>query len=398
MPPVRGWTVWLPAAAVAVALVLVALAWVAAGSVAARHGLALDGRVLGLAHSAERELRDVGVAHAADVLADLVTTTSGEVLGLRLDDVADQPVASAGRCDEHLPSRTVELFLGRGAADGPRAQAGRRHGRGRFTLHLFLEPTAGRPPLAARLLLPAALVIGVCAVALALWSSRLLERQRRLEAAMADRRRLEGLARAGAGLAHQLRTPLATIKGSCQLVQEQAPGGPWDRRLTTAVSEASRMERTLSLLLDFARPPQPEPVEVDLHRLLHRMADQRSRVAVDGEVAAIANVDQDHLEQLLSNLVENALQASADDAPVGLSARGDDGRVVIEVADRGSGPGEDPEQLFEPYVTGRADGTGLGLPIARMLAEVNRGSVTLHHRAEGGCVARVVLPAARERS
>ena len=70
----------------------------------------------------------------------------------------------------------------------------------------------------------------------------------------------------------------------------------------------------------------------------------------------------------------------------------DDG-VRIAVVDRGPGPGAAPERHFEPYVTARADGTGLGLPIARTLAEANGGSLTLHEAPGGGCEAVLLLPA-----
>ena len=64
------------------------------------------------------------------------------------------------------------------------------------------------------------------------------------------------------------------------------------------------------------------------------------------------------------------------------------------MSDRGPGPGEDPEKLFEPYVTRRTDGTGLGLPIARALAEAGEGTLHLETGASGGCVAVLRLPAA----
>ena len=65
---------------------------------------------------------------------------------------------------------------------------------------------------------------------------------------------------------------------------------------------------------------------------------------------------------------------------------------MLFVRDRGVGPGEDPEHLFEPYVSGRASGTGLGLPIARTLAEANGGTLRLSERAGGGCEAALTLP------
>jgi signal transduction histidine kinase len=260
-------------------------------------------------------------------------------------------------------------------------------------LELFLDPAAGERPLASRLLVPATAVAGLVMVALAVLGARLVERQRALEVAAVHRRRLESLARAGAGLAHQLRTPLATVKGSCQLVLENVGHGPGAERLEAAVREAERMERTLALLLDYARPPSPEPVDVGLAEVVTELGNRHSKVTADVANDLVVRVDPAHLEQLLGNLVDNALEWSPAGGEVRISASREGDRVVVEVVDRGPGPGDDPEALFEPYVTGRADGTGLGLPMARTLAEVNGGSVTLAGAPGGGCVARLELPA-----
>ena len=389
------WRIWLPMAAVLAAATMVTLAWFSARTEVARHDLALEGRILGIAHTAERELRDVGVDGAGGVLAPLLEANTSEILGLRLLDSDGIEEIGVGECGADNPKHEVDLFLGRFAAGGSGRRGGPgSHGRGRVTLEVFLAPNAGAPPLASRLVLPATVVVGLIVVALAVLAARLVERQRLMEVAAADRRRLEGLARAGAGLAHQLRTPLATIKGSCQLVLEATDEGDGARRLEAAVREAERMERTLQQLLDYARPPRPEPASVALAEVVAGLADRYPRLSsrIDAELRVQA--DPTHLEQLLGNLVGNAVEWSPEDEAVTISARRAAAWVVVEISDRGPGPGDDPEQLFEPYVTGRADGTGLGLAMARTLVEVNGGRLALRQAPGGGCIARVELPAA----
>jgi two-component system sensor histidine kinase PilS (NtrC family) len=207
---------------------------------------------------------------------------------------------------------------------------------------------------------------------------------------------LEALARAGAGLAHQLRTPLATIKGSCQLLAEDETDDRRIRRVTAAIAEAERMERLLKLLLDYARPPAPEPTDVSLEDVLKDLSGRFARLEWSAPPNLTLRVDREHLHLILENLIDNADRAGNHESAIQLSARSVGADAVIEVADRGPGPGPSPEGLFEPYVTTAADGTGLGLPIARNLVEANRGTLQLLDREGGGTIARLTLPSAGE--
>ncbi len=385
------WHLWLPLVAAAAAAAMIGLAAVAARSLAERDELALEGRVMVVAHDVERELRDEGLDAAPEVLASQLSKAGSAVSGLVLRDLNEREVAAAGSPAAGAPRRHVPVFLG--------PQAGRRlgggpfpggHGRGRLLLTIILAPATAQPPLVARLILPATILFALALITLAALVGRLLVRQRQRSRREAEQRRLEALGRAGAGLAHQLRTPLATIKGSCQLLAEDLPAGPTANRLAAAVAAATRMERLLASLLEYARPPAPEPVPVLLAGFLEEVAG--AAASVRSEPGAVALADPEHLRQILENLVANAA-AAAPGEPVEISARTGIGVTEVVVADRGPGPGDDPEELFEPYVTGRADGTGLGLPIARTLAEANGGTLQLRPRAGGGCAAVLVLPA-----
>ena len=387
------WDVLLPVVAGFVSILLVAAAALATYAFRDREALALDGRVLGLAHKAELALRRRGEGVAETILQELHDATSTEVRGLLLLDPEGAAVTHVGATDDRLRRREVVIFVGpQGAPPGSGARRGRRGWR---TLVVRLGSEAGAAPLSVRLLPYAAAAVGLGLLALALLGGRLLTRQRREAEVRARNRHLEALGRAGAGLAHQLRTPLATIKGSCQLLEEKLQDKQQIDRVQEAIAQAKRMERMLATLLDFARPPVPEPRSVRLRDVLEEVTKRHGNLQVGDGADLTLQVDPEHLLQIIENLVANAGALDARDGLVEVSATREDQTVQVRVLDRGPGPGEDPEKLFQPYVTGRADGTGLGLPIARALAEAGGGTLHLEARTGGGCVARLALPAAR---
>lgn len=385
----RRWELGLLAASVLAAAALVLVAAAASTAMHDRHTLVLEGRLLRLGHRVELALREAEPARSGEILAAVLDEEGSLVAGLALADLAGKVQAETGSAAAGQPLE-LDLFLGRAWRFAAPAGGGApmMHGGGRRRLILSPSPGALERPWSERLLLPSVSFAGVLVVGLSILGAGLLRRQRETAERAAERQRLEGLVRAGAGLAHQLRNPLATIKGSCQLLLEDAPPGE-EKRLRATLDQAERMERLLTDLLDYARPPQPEPREVFLETALRDLAG--SEVVLRSPPELASRVDPEHLRQILSNLLDNARQAGGD-APVEVAAarRGDG--VEITVADRGPGLAGDPELYFEPYVTRRADGTGLGLPIARALAQANHGELILGGRPGGGTVAALRLP------
>ncbi len=416
------WDLILPSAATVVAIALLLLASTATTARSERRTLTLEGRMNRAARSIEIALRDVQPADAEAVLARELDASDGLLRGLALLDPGGVPEAAVGAADGPGVFE-VDLFLGSawrsepgdttgrtasgtlpGMRGGPgRGMHGGAHGggpRGRRILRLVPSPAALGPPWSELLLLPVVVLTAAALVALSLVGGRLLVRRQREALAELERQRLEELALAGAGLAHQLRTPLATIKGSCQLLLERSledrdgrdGTDGTDGSLDRILEQAKRMEHLLGDLLDYARPTRAEARPVRFGEVAAELASLSPRVRVTGDRDAEILADGEHLRQILVNLVDNALQASPEEAPVELAARTADAGVEITVADRGAGPGDAPERLFEPYVTGRAGGTGLGLPIARSLARANGGTLTLAERPGGGALARLRLP------
>lgn len=397
MPPPSSrlrWDVWLPLAAVLVAASLLALGVTAGRALRESRALALEGVVTRQAHEVERELREGGPAEARAILERSLANGSSTVAGLALVSPGGAVDAQAGSLAGTI--HETDLFLGPGWRMGsPGRMGGQGFQGGRRTLRVALSSGgaggAGRASFVERMVAPAAAGAGVLVIALAVLGGRLLARQREELDREAVRRRLEGLGRAGAGLAHQLRNPLATLKGSLQLLLESPPPES-EKRLRAALGQAVRMEALIGQLLDYARPPRAEPQDLELGPFLAELAGRDARVRVEAGGAPAARVDPEHLRQIVINLLENARAVSPDGSVLEVTASGRDHRVEIVVADRGPGPGEDPEHLFEAYVTGRADGTGLGLPLSRALAEANEGSLVLRPRPGGGALAVLTLP------
>ena len=209
-------------------------------------------------------------------------------------------------------------------------------------------------------------------------------------------------------VSHDLRTPLAAITGAATTLRDQAVDEVTRRELVEAIcEEAERMERLVGNLLDMTRLasgavsarrewiPVEELVGAALSRTEGRLVRHHVRTEIPGG-SVLVSVDPILVEQLLVNLLENAARHTPPGTEVLVRAEGGPGGLVIEVADRGPGvaPGEEKE-IFERFhrggrVTGQ--GAGLGLAIARAIAEVHGGTLRAANRPEGGASFRFVLP------
>jgi two-component system sensor histidine kinase HydH len=238
----------------------------------------------------------------------------------------------------------------------------------------------------------AAVVLIGFALALARTTTRLEAVQRRAE----RERSLVTLGRASSVIAHELRNPLAALKGHAQLLVEDL-AEPSRAKAMRVVEGAERIERLATVLLDFVRDGPLDvraitPTELAENALVGSPTD---RVRVDlSHAPEVLHVDTDRVSLALRNLVENAVQATPREAePVLVRIEGGEHEVVIEVRDHGPGLAAAAEaQLFEPFVTTKTRGTGLGLSIARRIAEQHHGSLTGETHRQGGAVFRLVLP------
>lgn len=211
-------------------------------------------------------------------------------------------------------------------------------------------------------------------------------------------------------VSHDLRTPLATITGAASsLVQEQGELDPAARReLSRSIyQEADRLDRLLKNLLDMMRieagavqlskewHPMDEVVGAALARMEGRLRDHTVNTAFPAELPLVL-VDGVLLEQVVLNLVENAVKYAPPGSAIDLSASASDREVVVEVADRGPGiPVGEEARIFAKFYRAkpaREGGVGLGLTICRGIIEAHGGRIWAENRRGGGAVFRFTIP------
>jgi len=240
---------------------------------------------------------------------------------------------------------------------------------------------------------------------------KVAERTRQLEETQAQLVRSEKLATVGqltASIAHEVNNPIAVIQGNLDMLRELLPAGAAAAvatELTLVDEQIERMRLIVTRLLQFARPNDyagyvedldPKPVlEDSLVLVAHLLA--RSGIEVRRELQCTRHVDanRQELQQVLVNLLVNAIQAMPGGGVLGLACRDTGegpGGVEITVTDTGPGvPAELLPQLFQPFVTRKADGTGLGLWISRGIVERYGGDIVAANREGGGAAFTVRL-------
>jgi two-component system sensor histidine kinase HydH len=235
--------------------------------------------------------------------------------------------------------------------------------------------------------------------------NRMLRRglEARHEVLRAHRDRAQELSALSGEIAHELKNPLASIKGLSALLAHDAPAGKPAERLAVLRREVDRMQAILEEFLNFSRPLVPLSIEsVDVRTLLDEVADMHEGMAHERNVRLLVNgvevdaltirCDPRKMKQALTNLVQNALEASPTDSTVELASDAG-GEVCLRVLDRGPGlDGEIAGRAFDAGVTTKARGSGLGLTIARALLRQHGGDLELAARPGGGCVATARLP------
>ena len=216
--------------------------------------------------------------------------------------------------------------------------------------------------------------------------------------------RLAAVGRLAAGMAHEIRNPLASISGSVQLLMEAEHAQPEERRLMTiVVKEAERLNSLLSDFLNFARPKPPNKNQCNISEILNELVamletDKRFEgihIIQNYPRELMLTVDRDQIRQALWDLAINAAEAMKGEGGLAFRAEmADNCNISIE----DSGPGIDVKienRIFEPFFSTKEKGTGLGLALVYSVLEAHGGRVTVERSEFGGAKFRLHFPVER---
>jgi PAS domain S-box-containing protein len=223
-----------------------------------------------------------------------------------------------------------------------------------------------------------------------------IERQLREQASLAR------LGEMAAVVAHEVKNPLAGIRGAIQVIGGRLPADSTDRRIAgEIVARIDALSDLMKDLLLFARPPEPRPQAVDVARLVSTTADllredpslRDVTVRIEG-AAPPTMADPSLLQIVFHNLLVNGAHAMQGRGDINVSVEGAGPVCCVRFTDQGPGiPPEIREKIFTPFFTTKARGSGLGLPTCRRLVEAHQGTLAIECPPEGGTRVTVNLPA-----
>jgi signal transduction histidine kinase/HAMP domain-containing protein len=216
---------------------------------------------------------------------------------------------------------------------------------------------------------------------------------------LVENSRLANIGQFASGIAHEIRNPLATIGLALEHLKglEELPAGA-AKRVALASEEVTRLEGLLSDILLYAKPLALNRSPQDLVELLGETVAAetagRQPIEIISKPCPLVPADRDRIRQVLINLVRNAQQASPDGSPISIKCRPSGaGWVEVEILNGGPAiPEKILERVFEPFVTTKSGGTGLGLPIAKRIVTAHGGAVEIASDAHTGTRVRLRLP------
>ncbi len=225
----------------------------------------------------------------------------------------------------------------------------------------------------------------------------------RVEEQLREQAALVRLGEMAAVIAHEVKNPLAAVRGAIQVLAKRlAPESREASVMTDIIARIDTLNLLVKDLLLFARPPQPKPMAIDVVPLLQSTAallvedaaHRDVRVAISGEAPKVM-ADAELLKIVFVNLLINSSQAMQGQGAITINVSAADGECRIAIADAGPGiPAEVRDTLFTPFVTTKARGTGLGLSTVKRLVEAHHGRIQVESPPGGGTTIVIDLPLA----
>ncbi len=402
--PLAGWSVVVVFLLIGVALL--ATVWTTRSAVIDATDAVQRGQALAMEQTVRAELADLEGPPGAEDLAAILRAHRDEGLRyLGMVEGRSQILFEAGTPVGQGAGETIGRNRKLDVVDGRLRLQVRpfrrlRDGGRAWRVIIELEPVQA---MALRGAVTLTLGVGALAAASLLGVAIVLvRREARRHAEEREReheRRLASLGEMSAVLAHEIKNPLASLKGNAQLLAGMlAKALPDDAKSRAkadrVVDEAVRLEQLTNDLLQFVRTGAIRRAAVDPAAIARAAA-----ASVAGEVKVITTgaprswlLDEARIREVIINLVDNAVAAGE---PVEVRVRSEQRRLVIEVADHGPGiPEDDREKIFEPFFTAKTQGTGLGLAVVRRVIDLHGGIIVALANPGGGALFRAEIPEA----
>jgi polar amino acid transport system substrate-binding protein len=234
-----------------------------------------------------------------------------------------------------------------------------------------------------------------------------ITKRRALEKKAAESHRLRALGQMMMGIAHEIRNPLTAILTYTQLLPKKMDNLEFRQFFTQQVTdEIIRLNGLIDHLLDYARPKKSSPVAFslpelieDLLKLLKPKWHQKGiHVSLDFDSSSHVYADRQQIQQVLMNILINAIQAVSDKGCIQLSTTSEEETVKLQITDNGTGIDEQNlHKVFEPFFTSKPDGVGLGLSISYQLIRENKGAIEVHSTKGEGTQFTIQLPSVNTR-